>query len=146
MNKAWSSVLVALLKYVLGPLVAALLGMGYSDRNHEKSVKGYEVLATALNGQVVSRLDSLDRKLETIEARVDRIESAPATQPLRIDRIIVPGGRTDLFGISKAMRTAPKPATLSSKVLTKAPAVAPPAPTPAVHKSAPRQQLVPPKL
>lgn len=144
MNKAWSSVLVALLKYVLGPLVAALLGMGYADRNHEKSVKGYEVLATALNGQVVSRLDSLDRKLETIEARVDRIESTPASQPLRIGHLIVPGGRADPFGISKAMKAAPKPATLSSKVVTKAPTAAPPAP--AVHKSAPRQQLVPPKL
>jgi len=144
MNKAWSSVLVALLKYVLGPVVAALLGMSYSNHNHEKSIKGYEVLASALNGQVVSRLDSLDRKLETIEARVDRIESAPATQPLRIDRIILPGGRTDPFGISKVMKAAPKPATLSSKVLTKAPAAAPPAPV--VHKSAPRQQLVPPKL
>ena len=136
MNKAWSSVLVALLKYVLGPLVAALLGVGYSDHNHEKSVKGYEVLASALNGQVVSRLDSLDRKLETIEARVDRIESAPATQPLRIDRIIVPGGRVDSFGIGKAMKAAPRPATVSSKVMTKA---TPP-------KPAPRQQLVPPKL
>lgn len=136
MNKAWSLVLVAVLKYVLGPVVAVALGVGYSNQNHGKSVKGYEVLATALNDQVLARLNHLDRRLDVIESRLDRIESAPASQPFRIDRIIVPGGRVDPFDISKVMKSVPKPVTISSKVMTKA---APP-------KPAPGQQLVPPSF
>jgi hypothetical protein len=145
MNKAWSAVLVAVLKYILGPVVAVALGVGYSSQNHEKSVKGYEVLAKALNDQVLARLNHLDQQLSVIESRLDKLEAQPASQPLRIDRIIVPGGRVDPFDIGKAMRLAPRPATVTSKVLTKALPAAK-APAPPRPKPAPSQQLVPSKL
>ena len=131
MNKAWSSVLVALLKYVLGPILAAILGMSYSDRNHGKSVKGYEVLASALNGQVLARLSHTDQRLDVLDARLDRIESTLASQLLRPKRTIVPGVGADPFDTDKGLAK-------------EAPAAAFPAP--AAHKPAPRQQLVPPKM
>lgn len=143
MNKAWSAVLVALLKYVLGPVVAVALGVGYSSQNHEKSVKGYEVLAKALNDQVLARLNHLDQQLATIEARMDRLEAKPASQPFHIDRIIIPGGRVDPFDVGKAV---PKPG-FTTKGVAKAAAL--PAPAKAPPKPAPREQmlqLVPSKL
>ena len=123
------------IKYLLGPILAGLVAMVFSHINHEKSSKGYELLAQALNEQVVSHLDS-------IEHRLDRLESKPASQPINIQRIILPGRVDPLDRRVHEKAAALSSVVVGSKGMTK---VASPPAAP-VHKSAPHQQLVPPKL
>lgn len=72
----------ALLKYVLGPVIVAL-GIGsYANTNHQQSAAGYEVLAKAMNHEVMDKLEALETRMVKLEARVAlQPASAPATQP-----------------------------------------------------------------
>lgn len=147
--KSWSTVITVTIKYILGPILAALLGVGVAKYGQDKAAKGYEVLAKALNDQVLARLNHIDQRLDTIEVRLDKLEqrAAAASQPINISRIILPGAASDPYeDIRRAMKTVPRPGTVSTKVMVKA-APTPPAP-PArapLRKSAP-EQLVPPRF
>lgn len=71
-------------KIVLILLGAAGLG-GYSYTNHQRTSRGYEALAQAVNVSLLTRLD-------TIEARqLEATVKAATSQPVHIDRIILPG-------------------------------------------------------
>ena len=75
MSDKASDITVALIKYVVGPLLAFALAKGCSDANHAKSAKGYEVVASSLNDVVDHQLSDLERRLEAVE------KTAPASMP-----------------------------------------------------------------
>jgi len=114
----------ALLKYVLGPVIVAL-GIGsYSNSNHQQSAAGYEVLAKAMNHEVMDKLEQLDKRVVMLEARVALAPaSAPATQPT----IKPPKAGAVKPAIEKAPSKAPIPvkAMIDLKVKAPSPAKAP---------------------
>jgi hypothetical protein len=79
MTSSWAQVLVAVLKYVLGPVVAALIGLYAGMASHSTATTGYRVLAQNYNEQVMSKLIELDSRLDVIEKKT---ASVPATQPV----------------------------------------------------------------
>ena len=72
--------LTALVKYVVGPLLAFALAKGCSDANHAQSVKGYEVVASSLNDEVGKQLNDLEHRLTSVEQAP---ASLPSSMPLR---------------------------------------------------------------
>jgi hypothetical protein len=105
--------MTVVVKYVLGPVVAAVLAWGFAadraDKKHEQSARGYETLAGALNPVLV--------QLTELERRIDALERAPATQPIRV---VLPGYSEP--GVRMPIR--PRPPT-KAPVAVKAPAHSP---------------------
>lgn len=71
--------LTAVLKYVIGPVLAAALAGGYSHCNHQKTEKGYEALAKTINEDVGKKVDLNSAKIEAIEVQLPA--SQPTSQP-----------------------------------------------------------------
>jgi hypothetical protein len=130
----------ALLKYVLGPVIVAL-GIGsYSHDNHQQSSAGYEVLAKAMNHEVMDKLEALETRVVKLEARVAlQPASAPATQPAAKPPkppIVVKVLPAKAPPIAKAPPAAKAPIRVPAKMdLKRAPM---PASAPTIHKEAPR--------
>jgi hypothetical protein len=134
----------AMAKYVLGPLIVALGIGGYATTNHKESSAGYEVLAKALNHEVMDKLEALEKRVVKLEGPATQPASAPTTQPTI--KVVKPSI------VAKAPVKAPVAAKAPVRVPTKmdlkvAPAsmpvkVAPPAP-----KAAPKMmKRVPDRL
>lgn len=71
----------AMAKYVLGPLIVALGIGGYATTNHKESAAGYEVLAKALNHEVMDKLEALEKRVVKLETPATQPSSVPTTQP-----------------------------------------------------------------
>lgn len=111
----------ALLKYVLGPVIVAL-GIGsYANTNHQQSAAGYEVLAKAMNQQVMAKLEALETRVVKLEARVAlQPASAPSSQPAAK----LPKAGAVKPAIAKAPSKAPIPAKALIDLKAKSPSPA----------------------
>ena len=76
--------LAVVAKYVLGPVVAAILAWGFAvdrtDQNHRQSSRGYHRTAQVVNG-MLARIELLEIKVERLEDRLLQV-GVPTTQPV----------------------------------------------------------------
>jgi hypothetical protein len=74
--------LTVVVKYILGPVVAAIISWGFAadraDKNHAKSEVGYKVVAESLNQDVSKQIDDLVKRLDVMERAVAANRSTSA--------------------------------------------------------------------
>lgn len=85
---------IPFLKYILGPLLVAILSFYLGKKNEAQTDKSYSVLAQALNVQLQDTLNHIDARLNNLDTRMLRTENvllvyhaplpAPATQPVAV--------------------------------------------------------------
>jgi len=122
MTNSWAKVLVALLKYVLGPVVAALIGLYAGTYSTDAAKTGYRVLAQNYNDQVLSKLLELDGRLDQLEKKIGQVAAAASQPAVVVAPASVPVRRHGVVAV----------AGFKGPVVAKAP------PTPAVPHHAPK--------
>jgi hypothetical protein len=140
----------AMAKYVLGPLIVALGIGGYATTNHKESAAGYEVLAKALNHEVMDKLEALEKRVTKLEAPATQPTSAPATQPV-VKVVKLPIAAKAPIGVkapTKAPPVAKAPVRVPAKMdLKVTPASMPVKLAPPAPKAAPKMmKRVPDRL
>ncbi len=133
-----------LLRYVLGPVLVALVVGTYSRDNHQQSSAGYEVLAKSINQEVLTKIEILEKRIVKLEAKVVlQPTSAPATQLA----VVKPPKPHPVVKVPATKVPEKAPAKAPAKVPeSKAPPIKLPASMPAPAKAPHLMKRVPERL